>query len=95
MPKMSIPLPKKEEDKVCCEPEPSYENKSRSLYLPADSKILDALKVDSQAKVVLKGIVTSKTETSDEDNWPTTEFQLQLTEIEAYDLNEYEDLMDD
>ena len=93
MPMYKIPKPKKvEESDVLTSP---FMGRP-SVYLPANSEIIESLEIGQEIEVMVKGKVVGlesrKREGEPED---FNEFNIELTSVEAYSENEFEKMSRD
>ena len=73
---------------------PVPDNYQRTLYLPVNKEIIDALTIDDRATVTLVGKVVGL-EAREGSEYSSHEVQLTLSSIEIYPDNEFSELADD
>jgi hypothetical protein len=97
---MPIYKVKPETDHGCAMPAPSKPRKKRypTVTIPVSKEIVDALAVDGQVEVTLKGTVRGleTRQSSDTDSWSNrTELRVELRTVEAYAGEEADDEEDE
>ena len=92
MPIFKLPKPKKNSSKDSVETAPVGldDYYTRSVYLPADNKVLGAVEVGETATITLKGKVVTKVQRSEGPE--KSEFTLEITSVAVETMNEFEKL---
>ena len=86
MPKYVLPEPKKSEGAELMDVGAPY---SRSVYLPADAAIIEALEIGDEVEVTLIGKVTGlEARQREGESEDFNEFNLELKSVEAYSEKE-------
>lgn len=91
MPKYVLPKPKKDDSEDMPVVPDDY---ARTIYIPSNKAIIDALEMGKVAEVTLKGKVVGL-EAREGEDYSSHEFRLKLTSVEAYTENEFSELADD
>lgn len=87
MPKYVLPKPSKANKAGDSAVESSRGSHPKTVYLPANKKILDSLDIGNSYKVVLEGKLVSLSASETESS-----FDVELKSVEVYGKNSFEEL---